>query len=82
MHVCSVPRTAHKNPVQPLIFGCWWQEIGSAVVLSEYSSHPVVTVAPEAQNTERSHHSSYCCTLSKTQLLTVEFAVDLGSGFR
>jgi hypothetical protein len=82
MHVCSVPRTAHKNPVQPLTFRCWWQEIGSVVVLSEYSSHSVVTVAPEKQKPEQSHQSSYCCTLRKALLLTVEFTVDLGSSFR
>ena len=82
MHVCSEPRAAHKNPVQPLIFGRWWQEIGSVVVLSEYSSHPVVTVAPEKQKPERSHQSSYIRTLSRAMLLTVQFAVDLRSGFR
>jgi hypothetical protein len=47
MHVSSIPRTPHKDPVQLLAFSSGRQEIGSAVMSPEYSGHAVITVAPE-----------------------------------
>jgi hypothetical protein len=54
MHMGSITGASHKDPVQLLAFCRRRQEIGSAVMLPEYSGHAVVTVAPEKQQTAQS----------------------------
>jgi hypothetical protein len=55
MHVSSITGAPHKDPVQLLAFSSRRQEVGSAVMLPEYSSHAVIAVAPEMQQAQQSH---------------------------